>query len=133
MDVGYFARRQPARAKRAFEGESPRQREVLQLLAEGRSMKEAADILKVTPRTIAFHKSTMMNRRTETLGRAGARALAGSVLADGMAEHDGHVLMEGLPGVAKTRSIKTLGRLPELDVANRLEGGFIWFKLGIAF
>jgi len=33
-----------------------RQREVLQLLAEGRSMKEAAHVLNVTPRTIAFHK-----------------------------------------------------------------------------
>jgi DNA-binding NarL/FixJ family response regulator len=38
---------------------SLRQREVLQLIAEGRSMKEAADILKVTPRTIAFHKYSM--------------------------------------------------------------------------
>ncbi len=28
---------------------------------------------------------------------------------------DGHVLMEGLPGVAKTRSIKTLGKLVESD------------------
>ncbi len=37
-----------------------RQREVLQLLAEGRSMKEAAFILNVSPRTIAFHKYTMM-------------------------------------------------------------------------
>lgn len=37
-----------------------RQREVLQLLAEGRSMKEAAGILQVTPRTIAFHKYSMM-------------------------------------------------------------------------
>jgi DNA-binding NarL/FixJ family response regulator len=37
-----------------------RQREVIQLLAEGKSMKEAADILKVTPRTIAFHKYGMM-------------------------------------------------------------------------
>jgi len=37
-----------------------RQREVLQLLAEGRSMKEAADILKLTPRTVAFHKYSMM-------------------------------------------------------------------------
>ncbi len=35
---------------------TPRQREVLQLLAEGRSMKEAAKILDVTPRTVAFHK-----------------------------------------------------------------------------
>jgi DNA-binding NarL/FixJ family response regulator len=41
---------------------TPRQREVLQLLAEGRSMKEAAQILKVTARTIAFHKYRMMDR-----------------------------------------------------------------------
>ena len=41
---------------------SLRQREVLQLLAEGRSMKEAADILKLTPRTIAFHKYSMMEQ-----------------------------------------------------------------------
>ncbi len=39
---------------------TPRQREVLQLLAEGRSMKEAATILKVAPRTVAFHKYRMM-------------------------------------------------------------------------
>jgi DNA-binding NarL/FixJ family response regulator len=37
-----------------------RQREVLQLLSEGRSMKEAAHILNVTPRTVAFHKYRMM-------------------------------------------------------------------------
>jgi DNA-binding NarL/FixJ family response regulator len=37
-----------------------RQREVLQLVAEGHSMKQIADILKVTPRTIAFHKYRMM-------------------------------------------------------------------------
>ncbi len=39
-----------------------RQREVLQLLAEGRSMKEVAYLLKVTPRTVAFHKYTMMDQ-----------------------------------------------------------------------
>jgi len=39
-----------------------RQKEVLQLLAEGRSMKEAAYILNVTPRTVAFHKYTMMEQ-----------------------------------------------------------------------
>jgi DNA-binding NarL/FixJ family response regulator len=39
-----------------------RQREVLQLLAEGRSMKEVAYHLNVTPRTIAFHKYTMMDQ-----------------------------------------------------------------------
>ena len=37
-----------------------RQREVLQLLAEGRSMKEVAAVLNVTPRTVAFHKYEMM-------------------------------------------------------------------------
>ena len=37
-----------------------RQKEVLQLLAEGRSMKEAGFILNVSHRTVAFHKYTMM-------------------------------------------------------------------------
>jgi len=37
-----------------------RQREVLQLLAEGHSMKEAANILDLSPRTIAFHKYRIM-------------------------------------------------------------------------
>jgi DNA-binding NarL/FixJ family response regulator len=39
---------------------SLRQREVIQLLAEGRSMKEAADILKITRRTVAAHKYEAM-------------------------------------------------------------------------
>jgi len=39
-----------------------REREVLQLLAEGRSMKEVASMLNVTPRTIAYHKYQMMER-----------------------------------------------------------------------
>ena len=37
-----------------------RQREVLQLLAEGHSMKEAAAILNIAVRTIAFHKYRIM-------------------------------------------------------------------------
>jgi DNA-binding NarL/FixJ family response regulator len=39
-----------------------RQREVLQLLAEGKSMKEVAAILNVAPRTVAFHKYRMMDQ-----------------------------------------------------------------------
>ena len=39
-----------------------RQKEVLQLLAEGRPMKEVAYMLKITPRTVAFHKYTMMEQ-----------------------------------------------------------------------
>jgi DNA-binding NarL/FixJ family response regulator len=37
-----------------------RQREVLQLLAEGHSMKQIARILSITPRTVAFHKYGLM-------------------------------------------------------------------------
>ncbi len=40
---------------------TPRQREILQLLAEGNSMKEVAAILNITPRTVAFHKYRMMD------------------------------------------------------------------------
>ena len=39
---------------------TPRQREVVQLLAEGKSMKEAAYLLSVAPRTVAFHKYRVM-------------------------------------------------------------------------
>lgn len=39
---------------------TPRQREVLQLLAEGHTMKEAAAILDVATRTVAFHKYRIM-------------------------------------------------------------------------
>ncbi len=39
---------------------SARQREVLQLLAEGHTMKEIAGLLHITARTVAFHKYTMM-------------------------------------------------------------------------
>jgi DNA-binding NarL/FixJ family response regulator len=41
-----------------------RQSEILQLLAEGMSMKEVAGVLELKPGTVAFHKYRMM----ETLG-----------------------------------------------------------------
>lgn len=39
-----------------------RQKAVLQLLADGMSMKEAAAVLNITPRTVAFHKYSMMEQ-----------------------------------------------------------------------
>ena len=39
---------------------TPRQREILQLLAEGRSAKEIASALGISPRTVEFHKYQMM-------------------------------------------------------------------------
>ena len=40
---------------------TPRQREILQLLAEGRSAKEIAGILEISARTVEFHKYQMMD------------------------------------------------------------------------
>ena len=42
---------------------TPRQREVLRLLAEGKSMKEVAAALNLTVRTVAFHKYRMMEQQ----------------------------------------------------------------------
>ena len=39
---------------------TPRQKEVLHLLAEGRTMRETAEVLHLTPRTVAFHKYRIM-------------------------------------------------------------------------
>jgi len=39
-----------------------RQREILQLLAEGRPMKDIADILDISPGRVAFHKYNMMEK-----------------------------------------------------------------------
>jgi DNA-binding NarL/FixJ family response regulator len=58
--IGVFVAR--ARTSVTHHELSARQREVLQLLAEGRSMKETADLLGVVARTVAFHKYSMMEQ-----------------------------------------------------------------------
>ena len=45
---------------------TPRQREVLQLVAEGRSAKEVANILNISPRTAEFHKYRLMEQLAVT-------------------------------------------------------------------
>src|SRR5688572_22717523 len=47
-------------AKKRVSQLTTRQREVLQLLAEGRNGKQIADLLCVSPRTVEFHKYRMM-------------------------------------------------------------------------
>lgn len=39
---------------------TPRQREVLQLVAEGRTIKEIAALLNISPKTVEFHKAQIM-------------------------------------------------------------------------
>jgi DNA-binding NarL/FixJ family response regulator len=58
-DVNYL-RRTETKLVEEDERLTERQREVLQLLAEGKVMKEIADILNMTTRTVAFHKYRMM-------------------------------------------------------------------------
>ena len=59
-DTVNFLRRQDKNLIQEDDRLTERQREVLQLLAEGKVMKEVADILSVSPRTVAFHKYRMM-------------------------------------------------------------------------
>ena len=49
-----------ARAQQFSKELTPRQQEVLQLLAEGRPMKEIAGILKLSEKTVMFHKYHIM-------------------------------------------------------------------------
>ena len=39
-----------------------RQREVLQLIAEGQNTKQIAEMLKVSPKTVEYHRMKLMNR-----------------------------------------------------------------------
>lgn len=50
----------PKAIKGAAQALTPRQREVLQLVAEGRSLKEIAAILNLSVRTVEFHKYSIM-------------------------------------------------------------------------
>jgi DNA-binding NarL/FixJ family response regulator len=57
MQKSFIRNPQPKKREKKL---TARQKEVVQLLAEGRSMKEAAAVLNVTPRTVAFHKYRVM-------------------------------------------------------------------------
>jgi DNA-binding NarL/FixJ family response regulator len=59
-DTVNFLRRQDKEMVHEDERLTPRQREVLQLLAEGKVMKEVSGILNMSTRTVAYHKYRMM-------------------------------------------------------------------------
>ena len=93
------------RVKRALESRSgnnseltPRQREVLQLLAEGRTPKEIAMLLNVSNRTIEFHKYRIM----ETLGLHSIAELAGYAVRMG-------ILADRLPVSLQHEKIRVRG------------------------
>ena len=71
----------------AYQNDAPqptaRQREVIQLLAEGQSMKQVADTLNITPRTVAAHKYAAM----ELLQIKSSAELVQYALKSGMIYH----------------------------------------------
>ena len=77
-----------------------RQREVLQLLAEGRSMKEAAAILNVSARTVAFHKYRMMEH---------LHVQTTAALIQFASENGSEVVAEGVETAAELKTLRTLG------------------------
>jgi DNA-binding NarL/FixJ family response regulator len=60
---------------------TPRQREVLQLIAEGKSTKDVADLLCVSVKTVDFHKARIM----EQLDLHSTPALIKFAIAEGLA------------------------------------------------
>ena len=62
-DTVNYLRRQHKKLVREEERLTERQREVLQLLAEGKVMKEVGSILNMTTRTVAFHKYRIMEEQ----------------------------------------------------------------------
>lgn len=59
---------------------SARQREILQWIAQGKTMKEIASLLDITPRTVAFHKYRMM----ESLGMGSTAELIQFAMRNGV-------------------------------------------------
>jgi DNA-binding NarL/FixJ family response regulator len=74
-------RRGPEGATDPVAALTPRQREILQLLAEGRSAKEIAATLAISARTVEFHKYQMM----ETLGLHSSTELIHFAIKHGIA------------------------------------------------
>ena len=66
--------------KRCLSSLTPRQREVLQLIAEGRGTKEVAMVLNIAVKTVEFHKFRIM----EQLNLHSTAALTRQAIAEGL-------------------------------------------------
>jgi DNA-binding NarL/FixJ family response regulator len=91
---------------------TPRQREVLQMVAEGKTVKEAAAALRVSVRTVEFHKYRIM----ETLGLRSAAGLAGYAIKQG-------ILVTTSPlGPSPSGKRSELSASIEIELATRTQG-----------
>jgi len=77
MDALHSRRKSPHQAPDRL---TPRQRQVLQLLADGRTPKQISSLLNVSDRTVEFHKYRIM----KTLGLQTIAELAGYAFKKGM-------------------------------------------------
>jgi RNA polymerase sigma factor (sigma-70 family) len=59
---GYLENLEIREDETAYECLTPRQREILQLLAEGNSRSEIAEILHISPKTVSRHRENLMHR-----------------------------------------------------------------------
>jgi DNA-binding NarL/FixJ family response regulator len=82
--VGDYVRRTGGGAEGSLEMLTPRQREILQLIAEGKSTKEIAAILDVSVKTIETHRAQLMDRLAihDVAGLVRYAIRAGIVTAD---------------------------------------------------
>jgi RNA polymerase sigma factor (sigma-70 family) len=74
----------PIQLRKSLTQLTPRQREVLQLLAEGKSPKDIAQLLNVSVKTVEFHKTRLM----EQLDLHSTLALAKYAIAEGLVSAD---------------------------------------------
>lgn len=83
-----FAAEPGERAESSLESLSPRQRQVLQLIAEGRSTKEIAALLDLSVKTVETHRAALM-------ARLGIFEVAGLVM---YAARNNLITLDGNPG-----------------------------------
>lgn len=64
MLLGGYGQEKPTEVPKAFTGErlTPREREIVQLLAEGRTSKEIAALLKISSKTAETHRANIMRK-----------------------------------------------------------------------
>ncbi len=48
--------------KDAYDSLTDREREILKLVAEGKTIRNIADMLSISPKTVEFHKTSLMNK-----------------------------------------------------------------------
>ena len=102
--------RNPTRKRSFGHGLTPRQREVLQLVSEGRSTKEMAYTLKVSQKTIEFHRANLMDvLRLRTTAELTRYALEHGIAGAGFTVV-GHINSSERLSLAKRRNQLRLAR-----------------------